>query len=80
MSDEEIKKELELLNHSRGGQALKIYLGKKLSDLDSVSKITDNANFEVVARGQRKAVEVLKELFNFLEGKKPETNSRRDYT
>lgn len=60
------KKLLNDLSHTNFGRALKEYLEDEVKKLDSVSEIPEGADFETEARANKKAVKIIRKLFDFM--------------
>lgn len=80
MDKEQVKKLLVEMKSTQFGVALLTYLQEELSKLDSVSKISEDADFEINARANKKAVKVIKELFSLMNIEEFAKNKNHPYT
>lgn len=76
MVNQEIRKQLLDLSNSQLGNALREYLNDKYVEIGDVTKVTSYDD----ALGRKYALEVLKEIFKFLERKETVEKSRNQYT
>ena len=75
MIREDQVKLLKELGKSHYGNTLKIYLSEKIAELNDVSTCE---SFDDVL-GRKKAIKIVKELFNFMEERKTMGKSRESY-